>query len=602
MQFCSAPKTQITFFNSSPFPYSSPNHNANPSFSRFPANVSINVPANTPLLKSPPDSSKNCSKSQIQEHIICSEDEEEEGEGGEEEDKGNSHEREDAPEGLLLSVRRPVKEISDESTESKDTVIGNFDEGVYRSTSKIDQGLSEFAKRMTIFKPESAIVPEKRPLGINLELGLYRAKVLSRNFHLNEAEEILQKCILYWPEDGRAYVALGKLLCKQLKFAEARYSYERGSQATQGENSYIWQCWAVLEHKVGNVRKARELFDAAIVADKRHVAAWHGWAVLEINQGNLNKARNLLDKGLKYSGGNEYIYQTLAILEAKENRFDRARYLFQQATQCNPKSCASWLAWAQVEIQGGNNQMARELFEKAVQSSPKNRFAWHVWAIFEASQGCIEKGRKLLKIGHTLNRRDPVLLQSLALLEYKHSSVHLARALFRRASIIDPEHQPVWFAWGWMEWKEGNTNIARELYHRAVLINSKSGSAARCLQRTEVVDNASWVTGILDLFDPAIDSIKFLLNLEHTSPYYIRNPENLRRLEESKCRSWSANSSSKNIKGGGGFDLDAFIKVKLSLDASKLDEQMEKYVHRNVWIRGTNVQNMPSSLLHPMKI
>lgn len=94
---------------------------------------------------------------------------------------------------------------------------------------------------------------------------------------------------------------------------------------------------------MGNIRKARELFDAATVANKKHIAAWHGWAVLELKQGNIKKARNLLAKGLKYCGGNEYIYQTLALLEAKSNRYEQARYLFKQATKCNPKSCASWL-------------------------------------------------------------------------------------------------------------------------------------------------------------------------------------------------------------------------------------------------------------------
>lgn len=103
------------------------------------------------------------------------------------------------------------------------------------------------------------------------------------------------------------------------------------------------QCWAVLENRLGNVRRARELFDAATVADKKHVAAWHGWANLEIKQGNISKARNLLAKGLKFCGRNEYIYQTLALLEAKAGRYEQARYLFKQATISNSKSCASWL-------------------------------------------------------------------------------------------------------------------------------------------------------------------------------------------------------------------------------------------------------------------
>lgn len=94
---------------------------------------------------------------------------------------------------------------------------------------------------------------------------------------------------------------------------------------------------------MGNTRRARELFDAATVADKRHIAAWHGWGVLELKQGNIKKARHLLAKGLRFCGGNEYVYQTLALLEAKANRYEQARYLFRQATKCNPKSCASWL-------------------------------------------------------------------------------------------------------------------------------------------------------------------------------------------------------------------------------------------------------------------
>lgn len=49
------------------------------------------------------------------------------------------------------------------------------------------------------------------------------------------------ECIDVWPEDGRSYVALGKILSKQSKLNEARTVYEKGCQAAQGENPYIWQ-------------------------------------------------------------------------------------------------------------------------------------------------------------------------------------------------------------------------------------------------------------------------------------------------------------------------------------------------------------------------
>ncbi|XP_042438089.1 protein high chlorophyll fluorescent 107 [Zingiber officinale] len=596
--------------------------------------VSLSLIAAPPSLRSlPPVRSTNSSPAPLQHKV-------DNAQLGVDEDDQVEEDLENAREGLLV-VRRPVKD------DLEDSAAGSLAEIEERSgggegtpsVSKIDKGLSEFAKKMMMFEPERVVAGEKRPLGINLELGLYRAKVLTRKYRFKEAEEILLKCISFWPEDGRAYVALGKLFSKQSKYTEAKSVYERGCQATQGENSYIWQCWAMLESKAGNIRRARELFDAATVADKKHVAAWHGWAVLEIQQGNIKKARNLLAKGLKYCGGNEYIYQSLAILEAKGKRFKRARYLFQQATKCNPKSCASWLAWAQVEMQQQNNYTARKLFEEAVQASPKNRFAWHIWALFEVNQGNIDRGRKLLKIGNAVNPRDPVILQSLALLEYKHSSTDLARSLFRKASALDPRHQPVWVAWGWMEWKEGNISTAKELYQRALSIDSTTESAARCLQawgvleqrignlsvarrlfrssleinsqsyvtwmtlasledrrgdpvraeeirnlyyqqRTELVDDASWVMGFTDIIDPALDSLKRLLNLDPS--FELKEQKILRSLETAN------NSSNEFLRNPtltdnvlereentgsyeSDFNLDVFAKTKLSLDVSTLD-------------------------------
>ncbi|XP_060183921.1 protein high chlorophyll fluorescent 107 [Lycium barbarum] len=552
----------------------------------------------------------------------------------------------------LLVVRRPVKEPYREDGDVKGEEMSKFEDSQERndlleeqpssSSFPLDAGLKKFAKKMPIFEPNRLESGSgEKPLKVNLDLALYKAKILARKFQYADAEKILQQCIDVWPEDGRSYVALGKILSKQSKLNEARTVYEKGCQATQGENPYIWQCWAILENRMGNLRRARELFDAATVADKKHIAAWHGWAVLELKQGNIKKARNLLGKGLKFCGGNEYVYQTLALLEAKAKRYERARFLFKQATRCNRKSCASWLAWAQLEAQLENNRAARQLFEKAVQASPKNRFAWHVWGVFEGNLGNIDQGRKLLTIGHMVNPRDPVLLQSLALIEYKNSSANLARVLFRRASQLDPRHQPVWIAWGWMEWKEGNISTARELYQKALSINSITESAARCLQawgvleqragnlsaarrlfrsslninsqsyitwmtwanleedqgnsvraeeirnlyfqqRTEVVDDESWIMGFLDVIDPAIDSIKRLLNLDQNSYYKVKEStsntiagdETDGNTEESAGSS-SGNINDNNIDTGSGFDLDDFIRVMLSLDPSKLDVQLQ---------------------------
>lgn len=95
-------------------------------------------------------------------------------------------------------------------------------------------------------------------------------------------------------------------------------------------------------------------------------------------------------------------------------------------------------------------------------------------------------------------------------------------------------------------------------------------------QRTEVVDDASWIMGFLDIIDPAIDSIKKLLNIDQV-------------MESSRTTLGASNgvneekpvfSTPYGIKVNGpeyeiSFDLDKFVREKLSLDPSKLDIQLE---------------------------
>ena len=60
-----------------------------------------------------------------------------------------------------------------------------------------------------------------------------------------------------------------------------------------GTNAYIWAAWAYLEQKLGNIARARQLYDASTVADSKHAAGWHGWGLLEKQQDNVLRARDI---------------------------------------------------------------------------------------------------------------------------------------------------------------------------------------------------------------------------------------------------------------------------------------------------------------------
>lgn len=106
----------------------------------------------------------------------------------------NSEGEESNAEGVLI-VRRPLLENSDKESSEE--------EGK-KYPARIDAGLSKIAKKMLIFEPErsessssssaaAAARAQEKPLSVNLDLSLYRAKVLARNFRYKDAEKILEK-------------------------------------------------------------------------------------------------------------------------------------------------------------------------------------------------------------------------------------------------------------------------------------------------------------------------------------------------------------------------------------------------------------------------
>ena len=254
------------------------------------------------------------------------------------------------------------------------------------------------------------------------------------------------------PEDGRAYVSLGKLLVQQRRYDEALQLYESGSAATGGTNAHIWTAWAYLAGKRGNVALARRLFDAAIVASPTHAAAYHGWGLLEKKEGNMTRARDVWARGLEatVSKPNPYLYQSLAVLAADLDRPEEARKWFRAGTKTlsGAASHALWQAWALMEQRNGTAPEAvRSLYRRGLEASPRSRYTFLSWGLWEKEQGNIEEARKLFRQGAFLNPRDAALPQAWALLEKEQGNLTGARGLFKRASRANPSDLYVTTGW-----------------------------------------------------------------------------------------------------------------------------------------------------------
>ena len=344
-----------------------------------------------------------------------------------------------------------------------------------------------------------------KPLKINQDILLWQARKL-RNSALKirkrddrvrarlNSVRLYERAKAVDPADGRAYVGMAQVLIALGDEDAARQCYQDGCDATGGDNAHLWQAWATLEERAGDVAKARQFYDAALAADKTHAAAWHGWATLEKKQGNFRRARDLLVKGVRVvpaSRANPHLYHSLGVMALERGRIEEAREHFRAGTktEAGAQSAVLWQSWAMLESrEPEQGDAARKLFQRALGVDPDNRYVWLAWATFEAKEGYVERARSLLRKGCKLNPGDPPLLQALARLEAADGNLATARALFEQGTKLDPMHQANWQAWAIAEWKAGRVDRARELLQRGVWVAPRSRNACKLFQAWGVLE------------------------------------------------------------------------------------------------------------------
>ena len=90
-----------------------------------------------------------------------------------------------------------------------------------------------------------------------------------------EAIKIYKKCVELDPYDGRAYIGLARIEGRRRNGTAARAIYEEALRYC-ADNPFVLQAYGVFEQKNGDLRKAMELYDAAIKKGPKHSASWLG--------------------------------------------------------------------------------------------------------------------------------------------------------------------------------------------------------------------------------------------------------------------------------------------------------------------------------------
>ena len=191
----------------------------------------------------------------------------------------------------MVNIRAQFSKVVDSSNDEEDmaveirrrraagesTPLGSHREHWSSSSStSTTNSISSFMQEGGVYNSQ---IGKEKPLKINQDLLIEEAKRI-RNQSLyartrkerrklrDAAIETFKRAMVYDPADGRAYVGIGKIYVQQKDYNKAREVYENGTRATGSENAYLWQAFATLEKKAGNVQQARKYFDAAVIANR----------------------------------------------------------------------------------------------------------------------------------------------------------------------------------------------------------------------------------------------------------------------------------------------------------------------------------------------
>jgi tetratricopeptide (TPR) repeat protein len=174
---------------------------------------------------------------------------------------------------------------------------------------------------------------------------------------------------------------------------------------------------ALSQVQEGKYKRAKEYFNAALVANPKHAAAWHGLGMLEMNEGNLVAARDTFKQGIgKVDEPSPFLYEGIGRLAAGLGLAQEARYWFREGTNSalGAKSNALWGSWGHMEWKvAGDTEQARYCFEMALKIFDRNRYVHLTWASMEKSLSNVDEAARILREGIKKNPTDAALQQVL---------------------------------------------------------------------------------------------------------------------------------------------------------------------------------------------
>lgn len=244
--------------------------------------------------------------------------------------------------------------------------------------------------------------------------------------------------------------ARDKILSLKLDQASGTSTSLSGSATSIDPKGYLTSLDSVIlktDAEIGDIKRARMLFDSLVKSNPKHAPGWIAAARLEEHAGRMVAARKLIKAGCEQCSKSEDVWLEAARLHQNED----AKVILANAVQHVSQSVKIWLAAADLE---GDVKAKKRVLRKALEHIPNSVRLWKETVNLETSA---VDARIILSRAVEVIPQSVELWLALARLETPDK----AKTVLNKARKAVPTSHEIWIAAGRLLEQEGTTKVQK---------------------------------------------------------------------------------------------------------------------------------------------
>lgn len=188
-------------------------------------------------------------------------------------------------------------------------------------------------------------------------------------------------------------IDLDELKDHQLRKRTEYESYLKRNRLDMGQ----WIRYALFEVEQRDMRRARSVFERALLVDNTFIPLWIRYIDCELKNKYVNHARNLMDRAITILPRVDKLWYKYLFVEESLENWNIVRSLYNKWTSLEPGTNA-WDSFIEFEIRQKEWDDVRTIFARYVTVFPETVQIWFKWIKFESVHGSDEMIRRVYSL------------------------------------------------------------------------------------------------------------------------------------------------------------------------------------------------------------